>query len=318
MEGQIFWGDKRYHSLNYHLQHKLGGKVFKIPLDAGFTCPNRDGRLSRNGCLFCSAQGSGDFAGRRGQQLTEQFNEVKPAMHAKWPRGKYIAYFQAFTNTYAPVERLRDLYYSALGQEGVVGLAIATRPDCLPDAVLDLLQEINEKTYLWVELGLQSIHARSMQMLNLQYTYKDFCKALLRLQRRGIETCAHIILGLPYESEPEMTMTGRTIADLPLQGVKLHLLHIMKGTPLAAIYQQNPFPVMEKEQYIDLVVDILEILPPEMIIHRLTGDSPRALLIAPQWSLKKWEVLNGIDHCLQERNTWQGKYYIGNKSTKNR
>ena len=313
MEKQIFWGDKRYHSLNYHLQDKFGGKVFKIPLDAGFTCPNRDGRLSRNGCLFCSARGSGDFAGQRGKQLTEQFNEVKPAMHAKWPQGKYIAYFQAFSNTYAPAERLRDLYYSALGQEGVVGLAIATRPDCLPDTVLDLLQEINEKTCLWVELGLQSIHARSMQMLNLQYTYKDFYDALLRLQQRKIETCAHIILGLPYESESEIMMTGRTVADLPLQGLKLHLLHIMEGTPLAAVYRQNPFPALEKEQYINLVVNILEILPPEMIIHRLTGDSPRNLLIAPRWSLKKWEVLNAINHCLQIRNTWQGKYFTGKR-----
>lgn len=309
MEEQIFWGGKRYHSLNYQLQNKFGEKVFKIPLDAGFTCPNRDGTLSRDGCLFCSARGSGDFAGRRGMGVAEQFTQIKQVMHAKWPRGKYIAYFQAFTNTYAPVQRLRDLYYSALQQEGVVGLAIATRPDCLPEAVLDLLQEINEEIYLWLELGLQSVHARSMQMLNLQYTYSDFERALMQLRERAIETCAHIILGLPYETQADMMGTGRTIAGLPLQGIKIHLLHVMKGTPLAAIYQQKPFPVMEREEYINQLVDILEILPPKMIIHRLTGDSPRDLLIAPGWSLKKWEVLNGIDHCLQKRNTWQGKYY---------
>jgi len=309
MDRPSFWGDKRYHSLNYHLQNKFGEKIFKIPLDAGFTCPNRDGSLSRSGCLFCSTQGSGDFAGQREKDINEQFADIKQVMHAKWPRGKYIAYFQAFTNTYAPVERLRNLYYSALEQEAVVGLAIATRPDCLPPAVLDLLQEIQEKTYLWVELGLQSIHSRTTQMMNLKYSYQDFYDALLHLRKRGIETCAHIILGLPYERESEIMMTAKTLSTLPLQGIKLHLLHIMKGTALADMYSQNPFPVLEREQYINLVVDILEILPPQMIIHRLTGDSPRSLLIAPEWSLKKWEVLNGIDHCLKKRNSWQGKYY---------
>jgi len=310
MNQPMLWDKKRYHNLNYYLRQKYGHKVFKISLDAGFTCPNRDGTLSTQGCLFCSARGSGDFAGDRKKGLKEQFDQVKQMMHKKWAQGKYIAYFQAFTNTYAPVEELRKIYSFALQQADVVGLAIATRPDCLPDKVLDLLADFNQQTNLWIELGLQTIHPQTARLVNLQYDYNTFQAALFELQKRNIETCAHIILGLPGESYDDMLETGKKIASLPLQGLKIHLLHLMKGTPLLKLYQEKPFKIISEAQYTKLVVDILEILPPEMVIHRLTGDSPRDLLIEPRWSLNKWEVLNRIDKELVTRNTWQGKKSI--------
>ncbi len=302
------WDKKRYHSLNYHLRQKFGQKVFKISLDAGFTCPNRDGTLSRKGCYFCSLRGSGDFAGDRKTDLEAQFVQVKEMMHKKWATGKYIAYFQAFSNTYGPVNRLRDIYEAALSQPGIVGLAVATRPDCLEDEVLELLAELNQRTHLWVELGLQSVHKRTADLVNLQYDFEVFHSSLIKLQERNIETCVHIILGLPGEDREDMLITGRTIASLPVQGLKIHLLHLMKGTPLVKFYEQNRLKFLSQDEYVNLVVDILEILPPDMIIHRLTGDSPRDLLIGPRWSLNKWQVLNSIDNRLIERNTWQGKW----------
>ncbi len=304
------WGDKRYQSLNYFLRRKFGQKVFKVCLDAGFSCPNRDGTLSNTGCLFCSARGSGDFAGRRGSSLEEQFAEVKAFMHKKWPQAEYIAYFQAFTNTYASPAVLRGIYGQALNLEGVVGLAIATRPDCLGEEVLDVLQEVMQKRYLWVELGLQSIHPKSAGRFNLGYSFDDFLDALSRLKDRDIECCAHLILGLPGESRDDMMASALKVAGLPLDGIKLHLLHVMKDTPLGCLYQQRPFDILSRDEYVEMVVDILEILPADMVIHRLTGDSPRHTLLEPQWSINKWEVLNLIDRRLAEKNTWQGKYWI--------
>ena len=305
------WGGKRYNNLNYFLRRKFGQKVFKVSLDAGFSCPNRDGTLSSKGCLFCSSRGSGDFAGRRGSRLEEQFAEVKAFMHQKWPRAGYIAYFQAFTNTYASPAVLRDIYGQALGLEGVVGLAVATRPDCLSEEVLDVLQEVMQKRYLWVELGLQSIHLKSAGRFNLGYTFDDFLDALTRLKERDIECCAHLILGLPGENRDDMMASALEVAGLPLDGVKLHLLHVIKDTPLGRLYQHRPFDTLSREEYVEIVVDILEILPDNMVIHRLTGDSPRRTLLEPQWSLNKWEVLNLIDRRLAERNTWQGKRWAG-------
>lgn len=301
------WGGKRYYSLNNYLRGRYGQKVFKVPLDAGFTCPNRDGTLSERGCLFCSPRGSGDFAGEREESLEEQFRQVCQMMHRKWPSALYIAYLQAFSNTYAPPERLRQVYKRTLNLPGVVGLAIATRPDCLDEPVLDVLQEYRECTDMWVELGLQTVHSKSARRYNLGYQYRDFLRALENLRQRDIETCVHLILGLPGESRADMLASARAVADLPIQGVKLHLLHLMRGTPLAGIYQRKPFPFMSREEYVDLVVDILEMLPAGIVIHRLTGDSPRQLLIGPMWSLNKWEVLNEIDRRLAERNTWQGR-----------
>jgi radical SAM protein (TIGR01212 family) len=257
--------------------------------------------------LFCSPRGSGDFAGDRKEDLKQQFDNLKAVMHKKWHQGKYIAYFQAFTNTYGDVEYLRKVYELALNQPEVVGLAIATRPDCLPEEVLDLLAEFNKKTYLWVELGLQTIHKQTARSMNLQYDYEKFRQSLQNLRKREIQTVAHIILGLPGETHEMMRVTGETVAELPIQGLKIHLLHLMKNTPLAQIYKDKPFPYLTQHEYIDLVADILEKIPPDVVIHRLTGDSPRSTLIGPEWSLNKWEVLNSIDDRLVQRNTWQGR-----------
>lgn len=300
-------GEKRYYTLNQHLREVFGEKVFKVSLDAGFTCPNRDGVLGWGGCVYCSARGSGDFAGQVEKSIHEQFVEVKEVMSRKWPNAKYLAYFQAYTNTYAPIERLREVYEQALQEEGVVGISIATRPDCLPEEVLDYLEELNQRTYLWVEIGLQSIHDRTMEWVGRGHTYSDFVQGLEKLQQRKIRVCAHMIFGLPGETLEDMKVSVQAVAELPLQGLKLHLLHVLRGTPLAKIYEREPFPLLSQEEYVTLISDVLEILPPQMIIHRLTGDAPRKDLIAPLWSLKKWEVLNAIDRELERRGTWQGK-----------
>lgn len=305
----LLWGDKGYHSWNYHLREVFGEKVMKVSLDAGFTCPNRDGTVGVGGCVFCSAKGSGDWAGPREMDLGNQFRMVTERMHKKWPTAKYIAYFQAFTNTYAPVEVLRDRYEAALREEGVVGLSIATRPDCLPDEVLDLLADLNQRTYLWVELGLQTIHDETGQLINRGYDYQCFLDSLAKLRQRNIRTCVHIILGLPGETEEDTLATGRTVARLPIQGIKFHLLHLMKGTPMVKFYEEGKLQFLTQQAYTRLVVDILEILPPEVVIHRLTGDSPWDLLIEPRWSLKKFEVLNGIDAEFKRRQTWQGRLW---------
>ncbi|MCB8817029.1 TIGR01212 family radical SAM protein [Desulfosporosinus shakirovi] len=298
---------KRYLTFNEHLRNRFREKVFKVSLDAGFTCPNRDGTLGWSGCVYCSERGSGDFAGDQKLPLHDQFVEVSERMKRKWPSAKYIAYFQAYTNTYASPERLREVYEEALAEENVIGLSVSTRPDCLPEDVLDYLEELNRQTYLWVELGLQSSHDRTMEWIRRGHDYSRFLKGLEQLRSRGIQVCAHIILGLPGESKAEMLETARAVAGLPIQGIKIHLLHVLRGTPLATIYESKPFELMTKEDYVSLVVDILEILPPEMVIHRLTGDGPPDDLIGPLWSRKKWEVLNAIDAELELRDTWQGK-----------
>ncbi|WP_018133196.1 TIGR01212 family radical SAM protein [Effusibacillus pohliae] len=311
----LFWGGdgyhkKRYHTWNHHLRQMFNEKVFKVPLDAGFTCPNRDGTKGTGGCTFCSAEGSGDFAGDRRDPLEEQFRKIRDRMHKKWPRAKYIGYFQAFTNTYAPAAELRAMYETILAQDGVVGLSIATRPDCLPDDVVELLAELNEKTYLWVELGLQTVHERTALLINRGHDYQCYLDAVEKLRKHNIRICSHIILGLPGESEEDMMETARAVANLPVQGIKIHLLHLLKYTPLVKLWEAGGLKFLEKDQYIRLVVDMLEILPPEMVVHRLTGDGPPDLLIGPMWSLDKWGVLNGIDGELERRNTWQGRLWI--------
>ncbi|KGP76856.1 hypothetical protein JT05_02465 [Desulfosporosinus sp. Tol-M] len=299
---------KRYRTFNEQLRERFGGKIVKISLDAGFTCPNRDGTLGIGGCVYCSERGSGDYAGDQRLSIPDQFIAVKERMKNKWPSAQYIAYFQAHTNTYAAVKRLREVYEEALAEENVVGLSISTRPDCLPEDVLDYLEELNRRTYLWVELGLQSIHSKTMEWIGRGHDYAQFLKGLEQLQARGIRVCAHIILGLPGETKAEMVETAQAVAQLPLQGIKIHLLHVLRGTPLATIYQNVPFDLLTKEEYVSLVVDILEILPPEVVIHRLTGDGPPDDLLGPLWSRKKWEVLNAIDAELERRDSWQGKF----------
>lgn len=300
-------GQKRYYSFNEHLRQLFGEKVFKVSLDAGFTCPNRDGTLGTDGCIYCSARGSGDFAGAAGLSVHEQFLQVLARMKQKWPQAKYLAYFQAYTNTYAPLATLKKVYEAALAEKDVVGLSIATRPDCLPRDVLDYLAELNRRTYLWVELGLQSIHERSLRWIGRGHDYAQFLHGLDELHKRDIKVCGHIILGLPGETREDMLATAQAVSRLPLRGLKIHLLHVLKNTPLGRSYVQNPFPLLSMAEYVSLVADVLELLPPGMIIHRLTGDGPPEDLIAPDWSRKKWEVLNAIDRELERRNSWQGK-----------
>ncbi len=305
----IVWGNKRYHTLNEYYRKTFGGKVFKVSLDGGFTCPNRDGNITVGGCIFCSARGSGDFAGDRREDLKNQFRQVSERMHKKWPKAKYIGYFQAFSNTYAPAKELREMYETILEEEDVVGLAIATRPDCLPEDVLDVLSDMNKKTKLWVELGLQTIHEHTQQLINRGHDYQVYLDGVEKLRKKNIDVITHIIINLPGESKEEMMDTAKAVAHLPVQGIKIHMLHLLKKTPMMELYEAGKLTFMNKEEYINMVVDMLEILPPDMVIHRLTGDGPPDLLVEPRWTLKKWEVLNGIDHELGRRNSWQGKYY---------
>lgn len=305
----MMFGDKRYHSWNFHLRQEFGEKIFKIPLDAGFDCPNRDGSVASGGCTFCSERGSGDFAGDRKDDLITQFNTIKAKMHEKWPNGKYIGYFQAYSNTYAPVEELREMFEVILEQEGVIGLSIATRPDCLPDDVVEYLGELNKKTYLWVELGLQTVHERTADLINRAHDYQTYVDGVEKLRKHNIKICSHIINGLPLETPAMMMETAKEVAKLDVQGIKIHLLHLLRKTAMVKQYEKGMLEFMSSEEYIKLVCDQLEVLPPEMVIHRLTGDGPPDLLIGPMWSLNKWEVLNGIDAELKRRNSQQGKFY---------
>ena len=301
------WNGKRYHSLNYFLRNKFGEKVFKISLDGGFSCPNRDGTISKGGCLFCSERGSGDFAGDRDFSIERQFIDIKGMMNKKWKEGKYIAYFQAYTNTYGPVDELKKKYDEALRQEGVVALAIATRPDCLGDEVLDLLEEINKKFYVWVELGLQTSNDEAARKINRGYNLSVFQEAIDRLKKRNIDFVIHSIFGLPGETKEDMLNTVDYIAHSGAAGVKFHLLHLMKGTPLVKLYENGQLEFLSQEDYIDLLCKSVAMLPEEMVIHRLTGDAPRDLLIGPMWSLKKWEVLNAIDKAMEDNDVYQGR-----------
>lgn len=302
----VHFCEKRYHSWNNHLRNIFGRKVFKVALDGGFTCPNRDGTAARYGCTFCSQLGSGDFAGDRRDGLVRQFTDVRDRMHSKWPDARYIGYFQAFTNTYAPVDVLRERYEVVLAQEGVVGLSLATRPDCLPPDVIEYLAELHARTYLWVEVGLQTIHEATARLINRAHDFAAFEDGVARLRERGIRVCVHIINGLPLESRAMMLETAQAVAARDVQGIKIHLLHLLKNTAMIKQHEQGLVRLMEKDEYVGVVCDQLEVLPPEMVIHRVTGDGPRDLLIGPMWSLKKWEVLNAIDKELARRGGWQG------------
>lgn len=302
---------KFYYTWNDHLKDYFGSKVMKISLDAGFDCPNRDGNVAYGGCTFCSQRGSGDFAGDRKDDLVTQFHMQKDKMARKWKTDKYIGYFQAYSNTYAPVETLRSYFETILAQEGVVGLSIATRPDCLPDDVVDYLAELNERTYLWVELGLQTVHEKTAQLINRAHDYECYQQGVAKLRAKGIRVCAHIINGLPLETEEMMLETAKEVAKLDVQGIKIHLLHLLKKTPMVKQFEKGYVDFMDQESYTKLVVDQLEVLPPSIMVHRLTGDGPADILIGPMWSTNKWSVLNGIGAEFQKRNSWQGKYYKG-------
>lgn len=303
------FGDKRYQTWNYQLRNHFGHKVFKVSLDANFDCPNRDGTVAYGGCTYCSVAGSGDFAGDRSDPLHVQFNTVRKRLHKKWPKAKYIAYFQAFTNTHAPVEILRKRFEAVLKLPGVVGISIGTRPDCLPDDVVDYLAQLNERTHLWVELGLQTAHDKTAKLINRAHDYDCYVTGVNKLRKHNIRVCSHIINGLPLETYDMMMATAKEVAKLDVQGVKIHLLHLLKGTPMVKQFEKGLLQLMEFNDYVQLVCDQLEILPMEMAIHRLTGDGPIELMIGPMWSVDKWAVLNAIDEELARRNSWQGKYY---------
>ncbi|AOM82106.1 TIGR01212 family radical SAM protein [Salisediminibacterium beveridgei] len=302
------FGDKRYYTWNQHLRETFGEKVIKVPIDGGFDCPNRDGTIASGGCTFCSKRGSGDFAGDRRDKVLDQFHEVKNRLQRKWNSAKYIAYFQAYTNTYAPVDELRAMFESVLHEEGVVGIAIGTRPDCLPEDVVDYLAELHQRTFLWVELGLQSAHDVTGERINRAHDFACYKEGVAKLRQHGIRVCSHIINGLPGETREMMIETAEAVADLDVQGIKIHLLHVLKQTAMAKELAQGEFRLLDQKEYTEIVLRQLERLPQDLVIHRLTGDGPRDLLIGPEWSLKKWDVLNGIDRALIEDHTWQGKY----------
>lgn len=300
---------KRYNSLNEELKREFGKKVMKLSIDGGFTCPNRDGTIGHRGCIFCGEEGSGEFAGSRFTSLANQVESQKRLLSKKWNTDKFIIYFQNFTNTYGPIERLRSLYYEALNIEGVVGIAIATRPDCLDDDILDLLSEINKKTYLWIELGLQTIHEKTAKFIRRGYPLEVYNKAVEKLKARDIKVVTHVIIGLPKESKEEILETVKYVGNTNTWGIKLHSLYIQKDTDLYSYYLENPFPIMSKEEYISIVVEALRILPPYMIIHRLTGDGKKELLYEPKWTLDKLGVLSSIDRELKLRKSYQGEIY---------
>jgi radical SAM protein (TIGR01212 family) len=304
--------NKLYYTFNKCLRQHFGFKVFKVPINAGFSCPNRDGKVSDGGCTFCSISGSGKDAVASLDLLPLQFHKSISAMHKKWPNVKqYIAYFQNFTNTYACVKTLRKRYEQVISLPGVVGLSIGTRPDCLPFDVIDYLAELNQRLYLWVELGLQTTFDTTSKLINRAYSYQTYLTAVKNLRKFNIRVCTHLINGLPQETKKMMLENvHRTLLDSDIQGVKLHLLHLIKNTAILRDYNAGQLKLMNKRDYIDVIVRQLEIIPKHIVIHRLTGDAPRDLLIAPMWSLKKWEILNAIDDELIKRNTWQGKYAV--------
>lgn len=304
------WLGRPYYALDAYLKNTCGHKCYKIALDARMTCPNRDGTLGTRGCIFCSTAGSGDFAQNGLIPISEQIQAAKEQIRSKRNCRKFIAYFQAYTNTYAPVDYLRALFHEAIADSEVIILSIATRPDCLSDEILELLQELNHIKPVWVELGLQTIHPQTSCFIRSGFTLDCFHKAVQRLSQCHIPVIVHIILGLPGESRKQMLETVSHVGHLPIFGVKLQLLHILSDTDLGTLYQNQSFPLFSQDEYCEMIGDCLEILPETITIHRLTGDGPKNLLIAPLWSSAKRSVLNQIHKTLRERDTWQGKFYI--------
>lgn len=299
--------NKRYHTLDYFYKHKFNSKVFKVSLNAGLSCPNIDGTVGKGGCIYCSNSGSGEFAGNKNDDIITQFNEIKKMMLKKWPNAKYIGYFQAHTNTYAPVETLKKLYEPILQQENVVGLNIATRPDAISDECLKYLEELNKKTYLTIELGLQTIHKKTTKIINRCHTLECFENMVKKLRKKNINVVVHIINGLPYETKEDMIKTAKYLNTLDIQGIKIHMLSVIKNTKLEKLYQLKPFHILTEEEYIDIVINQLENLSPEIVINRITGDPKLDDLIQPTWLVKKFCVLNNIDKEMVKRNTYQGK-----------
>lgn len=298
-----------YYSVNDYYKKIFGHKVYKLSLNAGMTCPNRDGRLGVKGCIFCSEGGSGDFASSAHRTITEQIDDGIRLIRQKYDGDKFIAYFQAFTNTYAPVEYLENIFFEAVNNSRICGISIATRPDCLEDEKINLLSRINQIKPVWIELGLQTINEASTKYIRRGYTLDVFDDAVKRLHKAGIPIIAHTIIGLPGESHEDYIETAKYISRLPIQGIKLQLLHVLKNTDLEVDYNKSLFKELSLEEYAKTIVDIIEILPPDLVIHRITGDGPKKWLVAPLWSANKKNVLNTITKEFKTRNTYQGKEY---------
>lgn len=334
METRKFWNEKRYYSLDYFLKNTFGEKIYKVSLNGGMTCPNRDGTLGERGCIFCSAGGSGDFAAPMNETVTKQIDTaIEGIKKAKTVGNKFIAYFQSYTNTYASVEYLRKIFTEAIMHPQIVALSIGTRPDCLGEEVIALLEELNQIKPVWVELGLQTIHEKTAKFIRRGYSLEVFEEAVVNLNRIGVDVIVHVILGLPFESQEDILATIRYIggyskslfeSDIAtdtepknkqigwIQGIKLQLLHILSGTDLA--YCQTEFSVLSLDEYVDLVLDCIELLPQDIVIHRITGDGPKKLLLAPLWSASKKNVMNTIHKTMKERDSWQGKEFLQKKN----
>ncbi|OUN94777.1 TIGR01212 family radical SAM protein [Blautia sp. An46] len=303
------WNGKPYHSFDYMLKERFSCKIYKTALNGGMTCPNRDGTLGERGCIFCSQGGSGDFAGDRRDSITEQINKQAEKLAQKRNASAFIAYFQAYTNTYAPVEYLRKIYTEAINHPQVAAVSIGTRPDCLGPDVLALLEELNQIKPVWIELGLQTIHERTAAYIRRGYPLSCFEKAVKALRQRDLDVIVHTILGLPGESRQDILETMEYLNRRDIQGIKLQLLHVLKGTDLAQDYLEGRFSVYTMEEYLDILIDCLEHLSPDIVIHRLTGDGPKDLLMAPLWSSKKRTVLNTLHHECKIRHAYQGRLY---------
>ena len=301
--------NKRYHTLNYYFKQKYGHKVAKVIIDADFTCPNRDGTKGVGGCAFCSLKGSGDANVALHKSILEQYEANKAVMNRKWDNTYYIPYFQSFTNTYGPLHKIKAMIEPFLDMEEVCGIALGTRSDCLEDDVIDYLNSITAKKEIWIELGLQTSNDYTSNLMNCCHTFDDFKDAINRLSKTNIKVCVHIMNGLPYESEEDMLQTIKDINHLPFDAIKFHMLHVIKDTALAKLYEVEPFDILTKDEYIDIVIKQLELLKAEVIVERVTGDPIKDDLIAPDWTLNKTVVRNDIDKEMYRRDTYQGKYY---------
>ena len=303
------WGEKRYYSLDYYLKQTYGEKLYKIALDGGMSCPNRDGKIGTGGCIFCSEGGSGDFAGDRVKSISQQIQEGKSLVEKKHTGSSYIAYFQAYTNTYAPVDYLEKIYSEAIQEADVKILSIATRPDCLSPEILDLLSRLNQIKPVWIELGLQTIHKSSSDFIRRGYELDVFEKAVYDLDRLGIPVIVHTILFLPHETKEMMLETISHLNKMPIAGIKLQLLHILKHTDLALYYEAQPFHLPDMDEYLETLGLLLCNLRPDIVVHRITGDGPKSLLIEPKWTGNKRLVLNSIQKHFKDHDIWQGKEY---------
>ena len=299
--------NNRYYDLNSYLRSIFGCRVQKISLDAGLTCPNRDGSIATGGCIYCNSRGSGTGALQKGLSITEQILKGKESLKRRYKAKKFIAYFQSFSNTYGPYEKLKGLYKEALAIDDIVGLSVGTRPDCVDESILTLLEGYTKDYLVWIEYGIQSIHDRTLTFINRGHDVRCFKRAVEATRTRGIKICTHVILGLPFEDRRDMLATAKAVAAMGIDGIKIHLLYVIKGTGMEKLYQEGTYRCLEQDEYANLVCDFLELLPPDMVIQRLTGDPHPDELVAPEWSLRKNETLSRIKKILADRDSWQGK-----------